>query len=314
MAKIWLQASRETLRPSHYWETLNGVEDRVKASTYPDLFFWGSRPHFDFSWNNQYPGWFSRTQNAGFFPAWTGGWNSNDNQHFSQNTLRALYEATGDALIEDELRYTVSIAYWDFFTDWLPHPEAERTMRLMKEAKALLELFPEMPEAQLLAPKWDQKYQNYRTEVTQRITARGVPSIAPFSACDGRVSEGRWCSLQPSNENIAVTAWQSGFHLEVEAMQGIDGDVRYLDAVPMYFLPSGQAKTYFLTVDPLSQDPSKFDVGGIGIEWWSGWVMLAKKYPNHPQSSFVLQHLEPLINAPLAPGQYFGPKDRWIAW
>ena len=307
VSRISLAAFRESFRPSFFWQTKFVSEERVSNLDYPELFFWGSRPHFDFNWNTQYPIWKSRTQQAGFFPGSTGGWNAYDNQHASMNYLRGLYELTGDAYLEDVLRGYVSELYWMMFTDWMTHTEAERTARLIKEAIALVELFPDMPESKALAARLPQKLQVYKNDTSITFNKYGVPALGLFNACDPRVNNGIWCPKQPAGENIAVVAWQTGFRMELEAMNP-NPDLRYLDAVDQYFLPDGTPKTYFL-----SNDPSDYILGGIGIQWWAGWVVMALKHPEHPNSQFLIEKLKPKIEAQLGSG-YFSPIQGWTAW
>lgn len=306
---------RESFRPSHYWE--NGVNGLGYASLAPyiNLFFWSGRPHWHPSWNPEYPAWQARGAiNGGDF----GGWGGADNQHTSNNNLRAVYELTGDWYLGDLCHSYCSVIYWNFFTKWFNSTEAERCGRIMKEAYAMAELFLDTPEGQILMQKVLEKGGVFDTEVTQNLQQYNVPAVAPFNACDPRVNNGVWCAPYPGN-TISV-AWQTGFHMEWEFTRSqypqMGPDLRYLMAVDKYFALDGGAKTYF----PLPNPPDA-TYGGIGIAWWAGWIMLAEKYKNEPavatQAQFILNvvkpHLDAYINQFLG-GGYFSDSDRWRVW
>lgn len=296
---------RESFRPSHYWETRNGKKEWCSLTDYPTLFFWSGRPHWHPTWNPEYPAWQARgALNAGPMD----GWGGSDNQHMSNNGLRGVFELTGDYYLGEMLQSYVSVAYWNFFTKWLPNIEAERGTRSVKEAWAVASLFRDIPEAQTLLARVVQKCQSYDQAVTQNISQWNVAGCAPFDSCDPRVNNGLWCAPYPGS-TIAV-AWQTGFHMEQEWLRD-QPDLRYLADVDKYFLPNGTPKTYF----PFPA-PNDFVTGGIGIAWWSGWVMLALKYPSLPGSQFVISNLKPLIDQSInssAQG-YFSSQDRWKAW
>lgn len=297
---------RESFRPSHYWETRNGKKEWCSVVDYPTLFFWSGRPHWHPSWNPEYSAWQAR----GALP--TGpldGWGGADNQHMSNNNLRAVYELTGDYYLSDMLRNNVSVAAWNFFTKWQPNIEAERAARSVKEAWALCQLFRGTPEVELLWPKVLQKMELYEQAVSQNVSQYGVAGCAGFNSCDPRVNNAIWCAPYPGN-TIAV-AWQTGFHMEQEWLRG-QPDFRYLQDVDKYFLPDGTPKTYF----PF-QAPQDFTTGGIGLAWWSGWVMLAHKYPTLPGSQFIIEKVKPLVQHSIDTGGrqgHFAEYDRWQAW
>lgn len=314
MAAVMLAVSRESYRPSFYWETRDNVEDWVKSTSYPDLFFWSGRPHFDFSWNTQYPQWQSRTGSfqAGNF----GGWGGMDNQHYGNNHVRYAYELTGDVVLEDWLKYKLSEVTWNYFTDWLNHTEAERAFgRSTKEAIALTELFPDLPETALLKPRIQTKLQAQMNGTTNTITRFGHTGNNLFDGCDPRVNGAIWCPLQQQLGlgPIVQVGWQTGFVQEVWSMVE-KPDLRYLAAAEEFFRPDGTPKTYW----PIT-NPGDNTVGGIGIEWWSGWVQVALKNPKSPGADFVLKVVKPVMEARMQngcgfPSHQFCLNDSWFAW
>jgi len=319
MAAVLLATYRESYRPSFYWETRDGVEDWVKNTSYPDLFFWSGKPHFDFSWNNQYPQWRSRTSNpAGFQGGSAGGWQGQDNQHFSISHLRHGFELTGDVLLEEWLKYNTSLLYFNFFTDWINHPEAERAGRSMKEAVALTELFPDLPESQLFKPKIVQKFQVYYDGVSQHIARFGHVGNNLMDACDPRVNQnGAWpvCPIQQAAGQgaLVVGNWQVGFLVEA-LMIAPKPDMRYLAASTEYFAKDGFPKTYHLITDP-----SNYITGGIGIQWWAPWVTHAMKVPDAEGAKFVLTVVKPVLEARFQngcgfPSPYFCLNDDFRTW
>jgi hypothetical protein len=311
-----LAVYRESYRPSYFWETNNGAEDWAKNTTYPELFFWSGRPHFDFSWNPQYPEWRSRTSNpAGFNAGTFSGWGSMDNQHMGHNHMRYAYELTGDVLLEEWLKYNVSLVYWNYFTDWLGHTEAERAFgRSTKEAVALTQLFTELPESQLLKPRILQKYQFQAAGVSQNFNQFGHIGNNLFDACDPRVNSLYWCPLQQQTGAgpLIVVGWMTGFVQEAINLSP-DPDLRYLAAAEEYFRQDGTPKTYW----PIT-NPADHTIGGIGLEWWTPWVRIAMDHPNATGAQFVLQAVKPVLDERIAHGlvngPYFGLNDSWRLW
>lgn len=317
-----VQGDREALRPTYYWKTEGNLESRVKIVDFPELFFWNGRPHFDFSWNEKYPAWKSRTnqaQDMAFNPGDFHGWSAMDNQHASHNHLRALYELTGDMYYQDILRYNLSTLYWNYFTGWFHNVEAERCGRIMKEALALCLLFPDVPESLRLKGKLVEKnkdvfLQRLRIEIPAH--GYGVATVSLFDSCDPRVMGGRQCN--PQNPNIIVAGWQTGFHLEFQAkLHELGWDTQttgeilksYLDSYEFYFLPNGEPITYFLVTDPKT-----FETGGIGIYWWAGWLRAASVLPNHPSSQKIQDSTAGLLKAELdriRSGKFWSDQDRW---
>jgi len=304
---------RESYRPSHYWENGPNGLDYCSLAPYVTLFFWSGRPHWHPTWNPEYPVWQARgALNGGD----SGGWNGQDNQHTSNNNLRAVYELTGDWYLADLCHYYISVNYWNFFTKWANNTEAERCTRAMKDQYAMCELFYGTPEGQIAMQALMVKAGVFDTEVTSYLNQYNVPAVAPFNSCDPRVNNAIWCAPYPGN-TIAV-GWMTGFHNEWEFTRsqfpGMGPDLRYLMAVDKYFALDGGCKTYF----PLP-NPSDATYGGIGISWWAGWIMLAEKYKNEPavasQCQFILNMVKPQIDAYINPTSgYFSDGDRWRVW
>lgn len=317
LSLIMTAVMRESYRPSFFWKTTNGVTERPTLVDYPNLFFWSSRPHTDPTWNSQYPEWLTRCRLN-----FTGldGWGGDDNQHWQANHLRSMYELTGDAYLGDVLRYyATSVIGWDFFTRWESHIEAERGCRTMKEAYALCQLFKGTPEVGMLAPLVQQKGLNYDASVSAIRAQYGIAGCSPFNACDPRVpgqndpTTGQpinWCPVTvppTTNAPIVCVAWQVGFHLEWEWLRATP-DMRYLDDAHTYFLADGTPKIYMLFTDP-----NQYTTGGIGIQWLSPWIMLAQKYPNHPNSPFILTLVKQRISVAIEANthNFFSDQDGW---
>lgn len=304
---------RESYRPSHFWENgPNGLE-YCSLTNYINLFFWSGRPHWHPTWNPEYPVWQARgALNAGDF----GGWNGQDNQHTSNNSLRAVYELTGDWYLADLCHSTVSVNYWNYFTKWANNTEAERCARAMKDQYAMCELFYHTAEGQVGMQAVMTKAGVFDNEVTANINQYNVPAVAPFTSCDLRINNGAWCAPYPGN--TVALAWQTGFHMEWEwtrsQFPGVSPDLRYLMYVDKYFAQDGTPKTYFALPEPFGGI-----FGGIGIEWWAGWIMLAQKYQNDPvvgaNCQFILNVVKPQVEASINPASgYFSNADRWRSW
>lgn len=298
LSRVHLSCLRESWRPSFFWETRDGKEERARATNYPTLFFWSGRPHWHPTWNPEYPVWQAR----GSLPMGnTGGWGSSDNQHLSNMHLRYLYQLTFDHYIGDVLEYYVSLDYWNYFTKWENNVEAERGFRTMTDALELTELF-NTPDAAILKNKIVYKHGVTKNSVTQNITQWGIAGLAPFDGTDPRVNGGLWAQYGTS---IAV-AWQTGFHMAFEASVP-NPELRYLDHVDKYFLPDGTPNTYFVFPNPAEKIQ-----GGIGEAWWAGWIQLAEKYPNHPGSQFVLNNVKPRLTALVS--SRWDQDYAWINW
>lgn len=302
--RVLLACLRESFRPSFYWETRDSVEDRCNMMNYPTLFFWSGRPHYHPSWNPEYPAFQARgSMQTGPYD----GWGGSDNQHLSNTHLRYVTELSNDSYLTDVCKYYVSLDYWNWFTKYLNNTDAERATRLLKDAYAMATMFKGEPDADRLMEKCLVKSQVIKDAVTATLNQYGVPGYAPFDSCDPRVNNALWC--QPYPGSTICVAWQTGFHMEAEALFG--GDLRYLEHADKYFMPNGERKTYF----PLP-NPNDFTTGGIAMTWWSGWVILALKHPNHPGAQFILNQVKPLLEQSFQPqqGQFFDDDDRWRAW
>jgi len=305
LSRVFAGVMRECWRPSFFWLPNH---TRPRSTDFIELFFWSGRPHFDRSWNPNYPEWNNR---VGIFFTGHGGWGGMDNQHWSNTHLRAMYELTGDEYLGDICRYYITIAHWNFFTKWLTHIEAERATRTMKDALALTELFHGSAESQELRARIQQKRTYYFQDVSANIAGYGIAAAAPFDACDPRVVNGAWCPLPPANPNIAIVGWQTGFHMEFEATQDAP-DLRYLTDAPKYFLPDGQPKTYL----KLTDQGATYVTGGIGIPWWAGWVSLALANPGSPNEAFVLGAVKTKLNEAVEANRngYFSHYDSFKSW
>lgn len=213
---------------------------------------------------------------------------------------------TLDPYLEDLLRYYLTLDCWNFFTRWMNNIEAERATRTVKDALELCDMFPNEPEAIVLRQKVNQKVGNYNSAVEANKVRFGVAGCAPFDACDPRVNNGIWCPSSGPNDIVSV-GWQTGFHMELQAMT--TNNLSYLDDAHHYFLPNGTPKTYFLF-----PDPNQYVTGGIGIYWWAGWIILALKNPEHPNSQFILNTVKPLIDSHFNTTGFWSNNDSWKAW
>ncbi len=308
LARAMVGAKRESWRPSYYWDYSRGYSERVSLLTYPDLFFWNGRPHYDPSWNSQYPIWLSRT--AGFDAGNFAGWSGMDNQHFGHNAVRSVYELTADPYLAEVLKANMSVLYWDFFTDWMNSTEAERTGRLIKEAVMLYSLFPDEPESAALRNAIHRKLGVYVD------TARFYYNLYHFPAIAAVRDDARVTLTQSFPGQDVHMSWQAGFHMEALALAWrILGDTNaqllmqyYLDRAHLLFLPDGTPKSY-----TLMGNPAQYTTGGIGLAWWSGWVLADRSVAMHGNRALFDQFITPMIRQALIPanGDWWWSNDRW---
>lgn len=313
LRNILTAVDREALRASYYWKN----SERVSNLQYPDLFFWSSHPQNDFSWNNQYPEWRSRTNHAEGGPfnpgPKAGGFEPHDNQHISNNNLRTVYELTGDPFLGDLCHYYVSILHWDYFTDWMGHTEAERCGRTMKEALSHALLFIDTPEAQMLLPRIKQKMATtFLGEASQKKQTYGMTAVAPFNACLPQFLHLGACPTS-GDPNLLAVCWQSPFHMEFLNMMielGFEAKVAkelanmYYQDVEKYFDENGVPYTYVV----LNNHANRVQ-GGIGITWWAGWANLAKHFEVSKRLEGLKGHIQAQMIPP--PGRYLTGHDAW---
>lgn len=326
---------REALRPQQYWFQ----NDIARQELWPDLFFWSSRPHYDWSWNSGKGAdiWRNRTT-AGQPPIVVGntrGWGTMDEEHMGNNHLRAYYEMTADPFIGDKIDYYASVQAWDYYTGDAAHgnrgrlnaPGAERAVgRSGKEALALVQFFPDSAASQFLLTKDAYKVGNAiknlgdQTSSNYGFTTMGTvqdPRILPSLQC----TQGLFEPQYPRTGNCsAPMLWQIPFTMEKlyqNYTKGVNKPVatylldQYLNAVPLFFDANGVPYTYFLAVNPTLGRTQ----GGIGHEWWSGWLLATKARPNHPQSNFINTKLKPILQQAWHAGsiqdQYWYTNEIW---
>ena len=141
-------------------------------------------------------------------------------------------------------------------------------------------------------------------------------SIYDVAAIDDVRNDGRVpLTIEYPDEPVAV-GWQTGFHMEFQALAyengwdpstaaGIMDD--YLKDSDKYFDATGQPVTYFLMADPSARE-----FGGIGEGWWAGWVRAAQTRPSSDGADRILNSFTPRLRSALTPGSnYWGNGDRW---
>ena len=84
----------------------------------------------------------------------------------------------------------------------------------------------------------------------------------------------------------------------------------YLSERTKYFRPNGDPITLFLTADPNINT-----VGGIGVQWWAGWLAMAELTPSNADAAWVLSTVKPLINGAIDNSNivdtYWRGQDKW---
>lgn len=294
---------REALRPSFYWALEEGGERRVRANDAPNLVWHGGRMHWHPGRNIGADRWLPRAD--GFDGGNPGLWKGMDAQHYGNNSLRAVYELTGDWYLRDLLRAHQTLVYWDELTTDLEFEPSERTMRAHKEGVLLYALDDEWPVAPLIRERTILRNAEILRHVRESLTEYGTPALGTHTG-DTRTQLGVDYPTRP----IALS-WQTGFHMEFQSLclrngWGVDTaravtDL-YLDAADAYFRPSGQPVTNFV-----ADEPSIWDDGSITYAWWAGWVQMAEHRQDHeaartfisgPVRAFVLGVIDTPPGAP----------------
>lgn len=320
---------KEALRPQQYWH----LDEWAKQESWPDLFFWSSRIHFHWSWNSGKGAdiWQSRSQpfNAGD----SKGWGSMDEEHYGHNNLRAFYEMTGDPFIGEKIEYYSTIGAWNYYTGQLSGNRgrfnatgAERAVgRSGKESLAIAQFYPDSFAGKFLIQKDGEKLGSTITNVVNSVDNQyGFAAMGTMS--DNRIQTYVDCragAFEPAHPRTgdcsAPILWQIPFTIEKLSQnyfKGVNKPAaqalldKYLDDVPKYFDANGVPYTYFLAVNPTLGRHQ----GGIGVEWWSGWLLAAQARPQHPQSQFLLTKLKPILEARyqfLVIDQYWSNHDKW---
>lgn len=322
---------REALRPQQYWYQA----DPAKQETWPDLFFWSSRIHYDWNWNTGKGAniWQSRTQP--FQAGDSRGWGSMDEEHYGHNHLRAYYELTADPFIGDKLLYYNTMGAWNFYTGQTSgrgrfHAMgAERAFgRSGKEALAIAQFFPDSFAGNFLITKDAEKVNTTAVNaINANVTNYGFAMVQAQQ--DARIGPSLACmqgafepQLPRTGDCSCPMAWQTGFTLE-KLYQNITKGVakanaealmdKYLDAAPLYFDTAGVPYTYFLSKAPTL--PAGRAQGGIGIQWWAGWLLAAKARPNHPQAAFINGAVKSQVSQSWTQGsiedQYWYTNQKW---
>jgi hypothetical protein len=316
--KAALAVDRESLRPSFFWwRDPDGVERPIHQPDFPEMFYWSGRPHYDYSWNKEYPEWASRCQagcpsgTPSFARGGTFGWGAMDDQHYGNNALRSMYELTGDPYLRDLLEQHQSLLTWNLLTKYMHEIPAERSARLLKEAVALYQLIDDGPASAEMRSRVEEKNRDVLRDLVNEY--RSIYDVAAIDDVrnDGRVP----LTIEYPDEPVAV-GWQTGFHMEFQALAyengwdpstaaGIMDD--YLKDSDKYFDATGQPVTYFLMADPSARE-----FGGIGEGWWAGWVRAAQTRPSSDGADRILNSFTPRLRSALTPGSnYWGNGDRW---
>lgn len=326
---------KEAFRPSYYWcMGTNGVERRVEMNDWPDLFFWGSRLHYDWSWNGgkNAQQWQSRSNpfNAGNFM----GWGTYDNQHYGLNSILGLYEMTFDPYMAEIIKYNKTIAYWDYYTGraspflgWFRHIEADRAFgRIGKHVSQFFQFFPD--DGQLLDSNFRGKLTQIALPIVQTnkqntgtayFTTFEDPRVGLWTRCEAGEFTG--AGVTPGH-CATVVAWQTGFTMECLAQAIKNGQEEksamqigqlFMDDAHKYFdEQTGNPVTYFLLANPTIRD-----FGGIGIQWWAGWLNLAKYFQNHPKIG-IINKAKALIDAQIesrnAVDTFWKGADNWKSY
>jgi hypothetical protein len=280
----------------------------VRHSDWPELFFWGGRPHWHPDWNRDFPPYAARA--GSFVVGDTHGWTGMDDQHYGNNSLRAAYELTGDAYLRDLLVAHQSLVVWNYMTRWAESTSAERAARLMKEAILLWIVEDDGPTSAELRRRTIEKNRVYRRIAEESVAAWGVPAIATVRD-DARVT----LTVEHPGQDVGF-GWQTGFHMEYQRLAihvGWEPETAravlslYLDATERaFFAPDGAPATYVLM-----SDPSIRSYGGIGESWWSGWALAARAMPEHSGSAFLERTFVPRLRGALEPGTPWADSDRW---
>lgn len=295
-SQIFVATMRESFRPSFWWDTHQGIEERCSLVNDPGAVFWSGRPHFHPSYNSSIT---PRNVDPVAFGIWAG----TDNQHQSNNHLRALYELSADPYLEDLLHYYCSVLYWAHRDGPV---EAERCSRLLKESYAIGSLFRDTPEGAKLLEKWQKDCEIFDQAVGANVAKYGVPGASNYDACSPKIGVPEWCQAQQAGENIVNLCWEATFSQENQCLRD-KPDLRYLEVADKYFA-DGRPKIRFLY-----PDPSKFSEGGFDYAWFAMWIMLAQKYPEAPGAKYVLEVVKPKILTEIEiPNMgYFGKNDGW---
>lgn len=329
--QAWGAIDKECQRPSFYWETRQGFEDRVLSTNYLTTSFWVGKPHYA-DLNQNIPEWYTRGR--GFNTGNSHYWAGQDDQHYSINSVQNLYELTGDPYLGDILKYYVSVCYWDYFNPtyraW-HFIDADRAARTMKTACMLIQFCPDAPEAVLLKNSVIEMNREEYLPAIRAVKAKyGLGFMVLTDACDDRQSLNGlyYCDPQhptaqkpseqfpypPGRQNPAiVVGWGASFMLEFQAYfhkLGYDTATSkevmldYIDSYNWYFNEDE------ITTRCLASDPSIKELGGIGHFWWSGFLIASQLFLENENAQKIQTIIKPKILQALEEARR--PGEQWV--
>jgi hypothetical protein len=122
--------------------------------------------------------------------------------------------------------------------------------------------------------------------------------------------------LRPEDE--VVMGWQTGFHMEYQALAlraGWEPEVArqivqlYAERADTFFREDGTPVTYFF-----ADDPALFETGGIASSWWAGWMHLLPAVTGAPRDR--LERARSVLCAVVTPppGALYADAQRWHSY
>ncbi len=329
----------EEYRPSYFWFNNRRMSWNDTPKT---CFWWSGRPHFVAGHNvGHCSQWLAHTEGYNGFkmgPSPVGG---EDDQHWGNPILQAVYEMSGDMWAKDLLHARQSLALWNKLGDygWQKNRVgSERAVRLPYNATQLVLLNPDTPEAEALLPRIarhmklritggcfaggrycsdgiDQWKSGWGVHGLESIFGDNRHSLFIGTTSGAKCANGKGCE-----NNRGMISWWTGFSMTfvyqmlktgIETTASQDFLNKYMNEKSFYFDSTGQ-NAGGRRLNNWSMKENSFTQA-----WHSGWISAVEnfgtKHSNYTWfKDVMIPHTREGIQLIPQPGRYWKSEDKWF--
>lgn len=318
----------EHYRPSYHWK---GGRRMSWLDTPPTCFWWSGRPHYASSHNAGHCDvWNTRSSGTGF-QLGPSPYAGEDDQHWGNPIMAAVYEMTGDTYLKDMEAYRMSMAMWNKMGNYswqTGRVGSERSVRVMYNAVQLALLNPDHPVAaevlrslpqKLLARKVGGSFPPYGSwGIDQFFNAWGVYALECIYGDNrhplftGTTPGARCVNNALCEENRGCISWWTGFSqtFNYQMLRHGIGD----PSLPQYMLDKYMdMKDFYWDANGVNAGGRRLNdwsqkEGAFTQSWHSGWVKAVEDYgQGHPNWPFFRDKVIPSMRAL----NYNRPGDVW---